>query len=162
MLAGGDFRRVSAPGENTTARPLTYPRPTKPNRPPHSPTEGAQNGAGVTHPAAVCSPSWHTPSAPGGKKRVKGARVLAGRGQSPGTSAEVTPPDIDRNIRGEKGRTRYHNDETINERARAGTARKICEVNTGEPGGSRAPLRHPPTMTANYFKARGVSMSPAR
>ena len=35
-----------------------------------------------------------TPSAPGGRKRVQGARVLAGRGQSPGGSAEtqLIPP----------------------------------------------------------------------
>lgn len=89
--AGGDFCGCTAPrkynrspldiGYTSQARHITHTRPRRAAK------AQVYLGAGRS--------SRLTPSAPGGRKRVQGARVLAGRGQSPGGSAEtqLIPPE---------------------------------------------------------------------
>lgn len=88
--AGGDFCGCPPPqkynrspldiGYTSHARHITHTRPRRAAK------AQVYLGAGRS--------SRLTPSAPGGRKRVQGARVLAGRGQSPGGSAEtqLIPP----------------------------------------------------------------------
>ena len=143
--AGGDFCGCPPPrkynrspldiGYTSQARHTTHTRPRRAAK------AQVYLGAGRS--------SRLTPSAPGGRKRVQGARVLAGRGQSPGGSAEtqLIPPRGRARLQAARGRSSART-KTAPVVARARASARVRSSDNRAPSNT---LKHkmPPKPTPN-------------